>query len=186
MTVMEGTLSGQRIRREDSGYDTDFTKAYELYYTKVFAFVYSRVGNVELTKDLTAEVFERAYLKGHSVREAGAYATWLFMIAKNVIIGHYRKQGREVARLERVKESLWLAERPVQPEEAAVRSDLVGQVMVQVKTMPPRDQELLSLKFEAELTNAQIARVMRMSEVNVRVSIFRALSRLRERMEGAL
>ncbi len=190
MMVMAGTLTGQSIRRtpgrEDSRYETEFTKAYELYYTRVFAFVYSRVGNVELTKDLTAEVFEKAYLKGHGVREAAAYATWLFMIAKNVVIGHYRKRGREAARMERFKESLWLAKRPVEPEEVVVRSDLVGQVMAKVKTLPRRDQELLSLKFEGELSNAEIARVMRMSEVNVRVSIFRALNRLRERMEGAL
>lgn len=193
MTVMEGTLTRQGTRpttrpaaRDGLRYEVAFTEAYQTYYTRVFAFIYSRVGNVELTKDLTAEVFEKAYLKGHAVREAAAYTGWLFMVAKNVVVGHYRKQKRETSRLNRFKETLWLADRPLEPEETAVRSDLVGRVMAQMKTLPQRDQDLLSLKFEGELTNAQIAKAMHMSEVNVRVSIFRALSRLRERMEGAL
>ena len=189
MTTMERTLTAQSIRplvpaaaRDGLHYNTAFTEAYQTYYAKVFAFIYSRVENVELAKDLTAEVFGQAYLKGHGVREAAAYASWLFAIAKNVVVGHFRKQKRENNRMERFKESLWLAKEPVEPEEAAVRSDLVGQVVAQLKTLPRRDQELLALKFEGELTNAEIARVMRMSEVNVRVSIFRALSRLRERL----
>jgi len=193
MTGMDGALTAASIwpsrkaaAPKSLHYETAFTEAYQTYYTKLFAFIYSRVENVELTKDLTAEVFQRAYLKGHGVREAAAYASWLFAIAKNVIVGHYRRQKRENNRMERFKESLWLAEQPVGPEEAAIGSDLVGQVVVQLKTLPRRDQELLALKFEGQLTNAEIARVMRMSEVNVRVSIFRALSRLRERMAEEL
>ena len=193
MTVMEGTLTREGTRpttrpaaRDGLRYEAAFTEAYQTYYTRIFAFIYSRVGNVELTKDLTAEVFQLAYLKGQGVREAAAYASWLFMVAKNVVVGHYRQQKRENNRMERFKESLWLAEQPVEPEEAAIRSDLVGQVVAQLKTLPRRDQELLALKFEGQLTNAEIARVMRMSEVNVRVSIFRALSRLRERMAEEL
>lgn len=193
MTGMDGALtassiwpSRQAAAPKSLHYDTAFTEAYQTYYTKVFAFIYSRVENVELTKDLTAEVFQQAYLKGRGVREAAAYASWLFAIAKNVIVGYYRKQKRENNRMERFRESLWLAEQPVEPAEAAIRSNLVGRVVAQLKTLPRRDQELLALKFEGELTSAEIARVMRMSEVNVRVSIFRALSRLRERMAEEL
>ena len=158
-------------------------EAYERYYTKVFAYVYSRVGNVELTKDLVAEVFEKAYVKGHGVREPAAYATWLFMIAKNVVIGHYRRQKRENNGIDKVKESLWLSDRPPDPEGGALRSEAVSKLMGRLRKLSQRDQELLSLKFEGELSYAEISRVLRLSEVNVRVSIFRALKRLRSLME---
>ena len=59
-------------RSVQSAYQAAFVEAYERYYTKVFAYVYSRVSNVEVTKDLVAEVFEKAYVKGHSVREPAA------------------------------------------------------------------------------------------------------------------
>ena len=47
----------------------------------------------------------------------------------------------------------------------------------------PREQEIISLKFDAELTNREIADILKTSEVNVRVTIFRALRKLRARME---
>jgi len=169
-------------------YDGAFVQLYQSYYTRIFAFVYSRVGNVELAKDLTAEVFERAYVKGHGVREQAAYGTWLFMIAKNVVVGHYRRQKRENNGMDRVKESLWLAEQPRDPEDSALRGERIEDLMRKFRTLPRRDQELLSLKFEGELTYAEIAQVMGITEVNVRVSIFRALRRLRDRVQedGAL
>src|SRR3990172_11995035 len=132
---------------EYGAYDGAFVQLYQSYYTRIFAFVYSRVGNVELAKDLTAEVFERAYVKGHGVREQAAYGTWLFMIAKNVVVGHYRRQKRENKGMDRVKESLWLAEQPPDPEDSALRGERIQNLMRERRTLPPRHHGLLSLKF---------------------------------------
>ena len=172
----------------DPSYDSAFVQVYQSYYTKIFAFVYSRVGNVERTKDLVAEIFERAYVKGHSLREQAAYGTWLFTVARSVVAGHYRRLKRETNGLERVKDSLWLTENHPDPEEGAIQSEQVTHLMRHFRTLPQRDQELLSLKFEGQLTYAEIARVMGLTEVNVRVSIFRSLRRLRDRVQkdGAL
>jgi len=171
-------------RSVQASYEAAFVEAYERYYTKVFAYVYSRVGNVEVTKDLTAEVFEKAYVKGHSVREAAAYATWLFMIARNVVVGHYRQHNREINGINKMRESLWLAGGSSSPENDALRGETVSNLMKRVRNLSRRDQELLALKFEGELSYAEISRVLKMSEVNVRVSIFRALKRLRDLMTG--
>jgi RNA polymerase sigma-70 factor (ECF subfamily) len=188
-TILAGRPLTSASERAGGGsrasYDSAFARAYEQYYTKVFAFIYSRVGNVELTKDLVAEVFEKAYLKGHDLREPAAYVTWLFTIAKNAVIGHYRRHKREINRTEKVKEHLWLSERPSDPEQEAIHSESVGQLMRELRNLSRRDQELLSLKFEGELSYAEIARVLGLSDVNVRVSIFRALRRLRTLMEKA-
>lgn len=167
-----------------AAYRGAFLKAYELYYTKVFAYIYSRTSNVELTKDLAAEVFEKAYAKGSSVREPAAYVTWLFMVAKNVVVGHYRKQKRETRSLNRVKETVSLGESSmVDPEENAIRSEAVSLMMAKLRALSHRDQELLALKFDGELSYPEISRVLGLSEVNVRVSVFRALKRLRRLVE---
>ena len=170
-------------RKAADGYQQAFIRAYECHYTKLLAYIYSRVGNVELAKDLTAEVFEKAYVKGHSVREAAAYTTWLFMIAKNVVIGHYRRQKREANGLNKVKDSVWLSERPADPEADTLRGEAVSSLMRHLRRLSDRDQELLALKFEGELSYGEISCVLKLSEVNVRVSIFRALKRLRNLME---
>ena len=169
-------------RSVQSAYQTAFVEAYERYYNKVFAYVYSRVGNVEVAKDLTAEVFEKAYVNGHNLREPAAYVTWLFIITKNVVVGHYRQHKRETDGINKMKESLWLAGGPSNPEVDALRGETVSNLMSYVRKLSRRDQELLALKFEGELSYAEISRVLNMSEVNVRVSIYRALKRLRELM----
>ena len=183
LVLAGGGLRTGVARKASDGYQQAFIEAYECHYTKLFAYIYSRVGNVELAKDLTAEVFEKAYVKGHSVREAAAYPTWLFMIAKNVVIGHYRRQKRETNGMNKVKDSLWLSERPAEPEADTLRGEALSTLMRRLRRLSDRDQELLALKFEGELSYAEISRVLRLSEVNVRVSIFRALKRLRSLVE---
>jgi RNA polymerase sigma factor (sigma-70 family) len=168
-----------------SQYEAAFNRAYEEYYGKLFAFTYSRTRDAELAKDIVASVFERAYVKGHEVREPAAYGSWLFMIAKNFIAGHYRRTGREFNRLERAGEELRFVEPPVGPEDSLLRDERVGKLIEFVSELPPRDQELISLKFDAELSNAEIGRIMGLTPLNIRVAIFRALRRLRKRMECA-
>ena len=171
-----------RASSGESQYDLDFAAAYEAYNTKVFAFIYSRVREVELTKDLVATVFERAYAKGHELRDRAALGAWLFMIAKNTIAGHYRKIGREATHMERACEEMRFVDSPPTPEDVILRDERFGRLMTHISQLPVRDQELLSLKFDAELTNAEIAEVLQMSPGNVRVAIFRALKRLRNLM----
>lgn len=166
----------------DSQYDADFAAAYEAYHTKVFAFIYSRVREVELAKDLVATVFERAYSKGHELRDRGALGAWLFMIAKNTIAGYYRSVGREATHMQRACEEMRFVDSPATPEDVVLRDERLGHLMTHISKLPERDQELLSLKFDAELTNAEIADVLQMSPGNVRVAIFRALKRLRNLM----
>ncbi|MFQ6019497.1 MAG: RNA polymerase sigma factor [Dehalococcoidia bacterium] len=167
-----------------SEYQAAFARSYEAYFSRVFAYIYSRVGNMELAKDLTAEVFEKAFTKGHSLRQPEAYTGWLFMIARNVVAGHYRNQARGQRYKDQVKElgQQW-SRRDDDPPEQAIRNEALSELSAQIRQLSRRDQELLALKFDGQLTNAEIARVMGMSEVSVRVAMFRALSRLRERMK---
>jgi len=168
--------------QQKEGYDSGFAAVFEKYYTRVFAFVYSRVRDVDLAKDLVSEVFEKAYVKGSNVRDPAAYTAWLFMIAKNAIAGHYRKRHREFAYESKVRDEMHCAGEPPQPEDFVMRDERIGHLMRLVKLLPERDQEMISLKFDAELSHAEIGRVMGITPLNVRVSIFRAMKRLRAMM----
>lgn len=167
----------------DKEYEAAFARAYDAYHTKIFAFVYSRVHDVELARDIVSEVFEKAYVKGRNVREPGAYGAWLFVVARNLIAGHYRRLAREYNAEGKVKDSLRFISDPVSdPEQSALLDERIGNLTRHVRTLTARDQELISLKFDAELTHAEIAKVLGMTTLNARVTLFRALRRLRTRM----
>ncbi len=155
-----------------------FSEKYRQYFPRVFAYVYARVGNTAITEDMVSEVFERAFTKAESLRSEAAYATWLFTIARNVIISQARKNGRETVVDPEVMQE-------IAPHSASVESEVLKQEQMQdlarmVRGFPQREQDIISLKFDAELSNAQIAQIMDLSEPNVRVIIFRTLKKLRE------
>ena len=159
-----------------------FAEKYQQFFPRVFAYVYGRIRNVHQAEDLVPDVFERAFLKMSSLRNDEAFATWLFSIARNVVTSHARKSGRETVVDPVVLHSVVASNASVE-NEVLVREE-VAEVIECLKTFPQREQDIISLKFDAELANAQIARVMGLGEANVRVILFRTLRKLRESMKS--
>ncbi|MCH8814077.1 MAG: sigma-70 family RNA polymerase sigma factor [Chloroflexi bacterium] len=157
-----------------------FSERYNEYFPRVFAYIYARVHNVHVTEDLVADVFERAFVKANTLRNSDAFSTWLFTIARNVIISNGRKLNREtIVDPDILKE--------IAPSSASVEGEVISREDVRTIAMllhefPQREQDIVALKFDAELPNAQIAKIMDVSEVNIRVILFRTLRKLRELM----
>ncbi len=156
---------------------SEFSEKYRLFFPRVFAYVYGRVHNVHVTEDLVADVFERAFLKRESLRNDEAFSTWLFTIARNVVISSGRKRSRET-----------LVDHDVLKEIAPSAASVEGEVLLReelrhvaalISDFPQREQDIVSLKFDAELSNTQISEIMGLSEANVRVILFRTLRKLR-------
>src|SRR5881296_2583311 len=157
--------------RPDSTLSIDsFSEKYRQFFPRVFAYVYGRIRNVHVAEDLVADVFERAYMKAGSLRNDEAFSTWLFTIARNVIISHGRKHHRETI----VDPDVMKA---IAPSSASVESEILlreelNAVADLLREFPQREQDILALKFDAELSNAQIAQIMDLSEANIRVILF--------------
>lgn len=171
-TIRHTVSAGQRLDA--------FAEKYRQFFPRVFAYVYGRVRNVHLTEDLVADVFERAFLKADSLRNDEAFSTWLFTIARNVVTSHGRKHHRETI----VDHDVLKA---IAPSGDSIEHELLLQeeasaVAELVRDLSQREQDIISLKFDAELTNTQIAEIMELSEANVRVILFRTLRKLREMM----
>jgi len=160
-----------------------FAEKYQQFFPRVFAYVYGRVYNVHQAEDLVSEVFERAFLKMDSLRNDEAFATWLFTIARNLVTSQARKRGRETIVDPDILKSVVATSISVE-NEVLVREE-VAAVVECLKKFPQREQDIVSLKFDAELTNGQIAQVMGLSEANVRVILFRTLRKLREMMKSS-
>jgi RNA polymerase sigma-70 factor (ECF subfamily) len=162
---------------------SDFADLYNQYFPKVFAYVYGRVQDKEVSLDLVSDVFEKAFMKMKSLRSPDSFGSWLFTIARNEVSSHWRK---EKPAAKAAQEAAWekeLTSRSRGPEDTLLHKERLHHLSVLLRTLPKREQEIIALKFDAELTNREIAQVLSTSEVNVRVTIFRALRKLRERMK---
>ena len=161
---------------------SEFAELYDQYFPKVFAYVYGRVQHKEASLDIVSDVFEKAFIKRQSLRSVEAFGSWLFTIARNEVASHWRKEKPAAKALQDAAWHNELNQQPASPEDTLLHRERLSHLVSLLRQLPPREQEIISLKFDAELTNREISNVLHTSEVNVRVTIFRALRKLRERM----
>src|ERR687894_2611333 len=152
----------------------DFDALYRAARDDVYAYVVTLLRSRSAAEDVTAQAFERAFRKAHSYDPGkGGARAWLFGIARNAALDELRR-GKRIATL--VAEPVDAAAAPDEAaqralERAAVRNALAG--------LPPRDRELIALKFHAGLDNAEIAAVLGVSTSNAGTQLHRAMTKLR-------
>lgn len=175
------TLAAELSAR--NGHISEFADLYDQYFPKVFAYVYGKVQHKEAALDIVSDVFEKAFVKKQSLRSADAFGSWLFTIARNEVASHWRKEKPAAKAMQDAAWNNELINQPASPEDTLLHRERLHHLVELLRQLPPREQEIISLKFDAELTNREIASILDTSEVNVRVTVFRALRKLRERME---
>jgi RNA polymerase sigma-70 factor (ECF subfamily) len=183
----EATTTTPNRRKTDSPPATslsEFSDLYNEYFPKVFAYVYGRVQDKEVSLDIVSDVFEKAFIKKKSLRSPESFGSWLFTIARNEVSSHWRKEKPAAKAAQEAAFENELHHQPRGPEETILHRERLDALSLLVRALPRREQEIIALKFDAELTNREIAQVLNTSEVNVRVTIFRALRKLRERMQA--
>ncbi len=149
---------------------------------RVYNFFRYRVGPGPVAEDLTAVTFEKAWrARDRYRRDQAAFSTWIFTVARNVAVDHYRAR-RTLAPLE---EAADVPGGPT-PEEIAERRSDEARLGTLLGRRSDQERELLGLKYGAECTNREIARMTGLSESNVGTILHRAVQALRaEWDEGA-
>jgi len=138
----------------------------------VFAYIYGRTRDTRATEDLASEVFKRVLAKAYPLADEQAFATGLFTTAREVLASHLRRRSGAGAPHPQGADDDPLLKRP----------DLAS-ILDHLRQFSQRQQDVIALKFDAELTNAQIAQVMRLSEGKVGVILYRTLRKLRKALE---
>ena len=159
-----------------------FAELYDYYMPKVFRYISYQVGNMDLAEDLTSAVFEKALTRLDSYRSnKAAFSTWLMTIARNTIIDHYRLKSRKITiSTEEVFEP---ASEEISPEEKIIRKEELEMLDTYLRELSQQEREIISLKFGAELSNRQIAKMLGLSESNVGTKLYRAICKLRDKFK---
>jgi RNA polymerase sigma-70 factor (ECF subfamily) len=162
------------------GQSDDYVDLYRQYLPRIHSYVRLRVDDEAVAQDLTAEVFERAVSRQHTLRRKEAFGAWLFAIARNAVAGFYRRRRPTVSLDKAGHQS---APEPL-PPEVVIRREEVARLKTAMEILSDREQEILRLKFGGGLGNKEIGDIMSLQPGNVAVIVYRALRKLRAEMEG--
>jgi RNA polymerase sigma-70 factor (ECF subfamily) len=161
-----------------------FAVLYRAYVDRIYAFAYRRTWTREAAEDVTAATFERAlrHLERFDV-DGGGFGPWLFRIAANVLVDHYRREGR--TRNDRGQRGLHaLAGHAVEDDVDAIERDDEVQPMIEaLGTLRPRYQRALTLRYLAGLSAEGAAAAMGCSKPVLAVTLHRALGALRRAVD---
>src|SRR3989338_2033309 len=137
-----------------AGDERAFAELYEKYVDNIFRYIFFRVRGMETAQDLTSDVFLKVWQYiGKPGREIENFRSLLYRIARNLVIDHYRSQGREMLVLEDEQWSKFVDER-VNLEEDIIIKDDIRLIMDTLKKLPDEQKDLLAMKFLDDLSIA--------------------------------
>ncbi len=157
----------------------DWQAVYTDLLPRVYSFFRYRVPDRVTAEDLTAATLERAWSKRARYRsDRASFSTWVFGIARNVALSYYGQHRNEIP-VDTLDDQL--SDSSV--EESLQQQSDRERLFALLSRLPTREQELLALKYGAELTNREIARVTGLSETNVGTILSRVASKMRAEWE---
>lgn len=158
----------------------EFGELYLLYAQPIFRYLLSRIGILSEAEDATAQTFLSALERFPKYKHDGYFASWLFSIARNKSADYFRKQRKETSldTVEPVQVGPNMLQQIIKTERISSLSKLIG-------ALPDEEQELIRLRFLADLSFAEIGRLIDQKEDTVKKSIYRLLARLKAQLEDS-
>jgi len=178
--VNQNKLSNEaELARQAKTDDQAFSVLYNFYFQKIYSYVIKRVGNQEIAEDIVSETFLKTFKNIDKYEHQGyTFGAWVYKIATNNMIDYYRKTGRQkTVDIEAIAEPV--SDRP-SPEKYAEKSEDQRMVLGIIAKMNVKDQQVLNLKFFAEMSNIEISETLGITANNAGVIVYRALKKFQK------
>lgn len=147
---------------------------YTTYADDIFRFLLAHTRDVELSEDITADVFSKAWEKIDTF-DGEHTRGWLYKIAQNKLTDHWRKK-QSVA----LDDSIEIADD--RPEISQLIDSEIEAVHIQnaLSALPEAMRSVVVLRFMQGYSAKQTADALGLTEGNVRIVQYRALKKLKE------
>ena len=175
---MPEVLNPDLLRRAKEGEPKVVSALYERYQRSIYRYLYYRVGDPQTAEDLTSEVFLRMIeaLSNYNNQNNISFQAWLFQIARNLSIDHYRKMGaqRDVPLEDTFPEQ---SEEPLE----LIAQELTGEKLRRALVdLPDNQRDVIVMRFISGMPIGEVAQVLHKSDDSIKGLQRRALLALRE------
>lgn len=165
------------VQKAVKGDGSALAQIYDTYARDIHRYILSKVGNPPDAEDLTAQTFMGVLESLPHYRHRGQFSAWIFQIARNKIMDHFRRSKRDPLEIPLdIAYSDGTLEHIIKGQEYERLSALL-QILVD------EERELIRLRYVVQLSFVEIAELMGRKEDAVRKSLTRLLERLSNQME---
>ena len=156
-----------------------FGQIYDQYIDKIYRFVYLKVSSQEVAEDITSKVF----LKGweyfqKQTTEIKNPSAFLYQIARNAVIDHYREKGR--AKTVSVDNNPTLADPGTSAHEQAILSADIAVIKSAISKLKKDHQDVIIWHYLEDMPISDIAQMVNKPQGTVRVMLHRGLKELKD------
>lgn len=156
-----------------------FGVLYDRYAPKIYRYLLSRLRSVEEAKDVTSQTFLTAIESFPRYKHNGYFSAWLFSIARSKYVDHLRKAKHRSDIFEEPEQE-YLPDPLVQ----VIETERTAELRRIICGLPEDEQELMRLRYVAELGFAEMASVLNKKQDAVKKSLYRLLARLQSVLQN--
>jgi RNA polymerase sigma-70 factor (ECF subfamily) len=173
------------IKLAKAGDESGFEQLILRYQDRLFRAIANDVGCQFTAEDIVQEAFVKAFLRLDSFQQQSKFYTWLYRIAINLRITHYRKNSRPVFSLETVDQSriTQRSDPDGSPDDIAVRSEAREQVRAALNKLADQHRRILILRDYEQFDYQTISEILEIQLGTVRSRLHRARSALRNELK---
>ena len=174
MENIESTI----IRECQKGNLEKFSYLYDQYIQKIYDFIYYKTLHKQTAEDLTSKTFMKALEKiGSFTMEKGSFSSWLYRIARNNVIDHYRTQKHDSN-----IDDVWdLSDQKDIKADLDIKNKL-AEVEKYLLKLSSDQREIVIMKLWDNLSYNEIAEITGKSVAACKMSFSRTLTKLRSEM----
>ncbi|MGY6647403.1 RNA polymerase sigma factor [Wenyingzhuangia sp. IMCC45574] len=175
-------ILANHITAAKDGDQTSYRYLLDLFWNDVYTFLQSKINDDTIdAEDITIITFSKAFDKINTYCESYSFKTWLFTIAKNLLIDELRKQKNVTVSIEQETKKLSkLSDENPSPEDKIIIEQNLAQLKKNIKRLKPKYQKVINLRYFQELSYQEIAEELSEPINNVKVKLLRAKKLLAE------
>src|SRR5437868_7604964 len=169
------------VERAQQGDREALEELYLIHFDRIYGYLHVSVGNKYDAEDLTTQTFLKMLESiGRFRWQSAPFSAWLFRIAHNLAMDHFRANRRWQPE-EEVPEPV--ADETTSAEAGALESIGRKSMLELIEALSPEQQQVLTLKFVFNFANAEAATILGKTEGAIKSLQHRALVSLQKQLE---
>ncbi len=152
---------------------------FERYKSILFGYFFKLSKDREVSEDLVQAVFMRVIKYKHAYRGDGSFKTWIFHIARNIQVDHWRKEKKHGTKVTTYE----IENRLAADKDSNYSEEKLQTLERALDLLPDEKKELIVLSKLKGMKYKEIAQIMNLSEPIIKVRAFRALKALKTKYE---